>query len=53
MALSEIAFFRGHLDLEIVLPEMERLENDPELAPIVEDALANIRVAKSRHSHLR
>jgi hypothetical protein len=45
MALSEIALFRGQLDLDLVLPEMKRLESDPDLGPFVGDALDNIRVA--------
>jgi hypothetical protein len=52
IALGEIALFRGHLDLDVVLPEMKRFENDPALGPFVEDALDNIRVAKSRRSKL-
>jgi len=50
MALSEIALFQNHLDLDVVLPEMKRLENDPELGPIVEDTLDNIRVADIRET---
>lgn len=46
IALSEIALYRGHLDLHIVLPELRRLENDSDLAPLLGDALDNIRVAK-------
>jgi hypothetical protein len=45
IALGEIALFRGHLDLETVLPEMQRFANDPALAPFVEDALDNIRAS--------
>ncbi len=45
IALGEIALFRGHLDLETVLPEIQRLANDPTLGPFVEDALDNIRAA--------
>lgn len=52
LALGEIALFRGNLDLGVVLPEMKRFENDPALGPFVEDALDNIRVAKSRHGQL-
>jgi len=37
IALGEIALFRGHLDLERVLPEMSRLANDPALGPFVEE----------------
>jgi lipoprotein NlpI len=39
---------RGHLDLDIVLPEIKRLENDSDLAPLVGDAVDNTRVAKIR-----
>jgi hypothetical protein len=48
LALGEIALFRGNLDLDAVLPEMKRLENDAALGPFVEDALDNIRLAKIR-----
>ena len=53
IALGEIALFRGNLDLDVVLPEMKRFENDPALGPFVEDALDNIRVASHRHGQLR
>jgi hypothetical protein len=46
IALGEIALFRGHLDLEIVLPEIQQFAGDPALGPFVEDALDNIRVFK-------
>ena len=52
VALGEIALFRGHLELETVLPEIQRFANDPALAPFVEDSLDNIRVAKIRHTRL-
>jgi predicted secreted Zn-dependent protease len=52
MALSEIALYRGHLDFDVVLPQIQQLENDPELEPLVKDALDNIRVAKNRHAQL-
>ena len=52
MALSEIALYQGHLSLDVVLPQIQQFENDPELAPLVEDALDNIRVAKNRHVQL-
>jgi hypothetical protein len=48
IALGEIALFRGNLDLDVVLPEMKRFENDPALGPFVEDALDNIKVANTR-----
>jgi hypothetical protein len=52
IALSEIALFRGHLELETVLPEIRRFQNDPALAPFVEDCLDNIRVAKIRYTRV-
>ena len=48
IALGEIALFRGNLDLDVVLPEMKRFENDAALGPFVEDALDNIRVSNIR-----
>ena len=48
IALGEIALFRGNLDLDVVLPEMKRLQNDSALRPFVKDALDNIRVANIR-----
>jgi hypothetical protein len=46
IALGEIALFRGRLDLETVLPLIQRSANDPALAPFADDALDNIRAAK-------
>lgn len=46
IALGEIALFRGHLDVDIVVPEMKKLAGDPALAPFVEDALDNIEASK-------
>ena len=46
IALSEIALFRGHLDVHIVIPEMQKLAADPALGPFVEDALDNIKASK-------
>jgi hypothetical protein len=46
IALGEIALFRDHLDLETVLPQIQRFANDPELGPYVEDSLDNIRASK-------
>ena len=48
IALGEIALFRGHLDVETVLPEIHRVASDPVLAPFAQDALDNIRAAKLR-----
>jgi hypothetical protein len=49
IALGEIALFRGNLDLDLVLPEMKRLSDDPALGPYVEDALDNIRASNIQH----
>ena len=46
IALGEIALFRGHLDLETVLPQIRQFADDPALGPYVEDALDNIRASK-------
>jgi len=46
MALGEIAIFRGQLDLETVLPEIQRFANDPALGPFVEDFFVSIRSSK-------
>jgi hypothetical protein len=46
IALGEIALFRGRLDLETVLPQIQRSASDPALAPFAEDALDSIRAAK-------
>lgn len=43
IALGEIATFRGSIDVEIVLPEIYKLANDPALGPFVEDCLEDIR----------
>jgi hypothetical protein len=53
LALSEIGIFRGHLDLEIVVPEIQRFASDPLLSPIAEDALDTIRVYKLRQQRLQ
>jgi hypothetical protein len=45
-ALDEIAIFRGHLDLETVLPEIQRFANDPALGPFVEDFFVGIKASK-------
>ena len=45
IAIGEIALFRGCLDLEAVLPEINRVARDPALAPFAEE-LDNIRAAK-------
>ena len=43
IALGELALFQGQVDLEIVLPEVNKLANDPDLAPWVEDCIADIK----------
>ena len=45
IALSEVALFRGHLDSDIVVPEILRFADDPVLGPYVEHALDNIRAS--------
>jgi hypothetical protein len=42
-ALGEIVFFRGHADLEVVLPEIHRLGNDPALASYVRRYLEDLK----------
>ncbi len=42
-ALGELVFFRGLIDLEVVLPEIHKLQNDPALAPFVMDYLESIK----------
>ncbi len=46
VALGEIAVFRGQLDLEAVLPEVQRFANDPALGPFVEDFFVSIKSSK-------
>jgi hypothetical protein len=41
-ALGELVLFRGHVDLEVVLPEIHKLEGDPALASFVSDYLEDI-----------
>jgi hypothetical protein len=43
VAIGEIATFSGNIDVEVVLPEIYKLANDPALGPFVEDCLADIR----------
>jgi hypothetical protein len=42
-AIGETAIFQRNLDLEVVLPEIHRLADDPDLAGFVEDCLEDIR----------
>lgn len=39
-ALGELVLFRGHVDLEVVMPGRHKLENDPVLAAFCEGILA-------------
>jgi hypothetical protein len=43
IALGELALFQGRVDVEIVLPEVYKLANDPALAPYVEDCVGDIK----------
>jgi hypothetical protein len=42
-ALGEIVFFRGHVDIEAVLPEIHKLGNDPALATYVRKYLEGLK----------
>lgn len=42
-AIGELVLFRGHIDVELVLPAVHRLANDPDLAPFVERCLEDIK----------
>jgi len=43
VALGEVATFRGNIDVELVLPEIHKLADDPALGPFVEDCVEEIR----------
>lgn len=43
VAIGEVAVFQRNLDLEIVLPEIHRLAEEPALTPFVEDCLDDIK----------
>ena len=43
IAPGELALFQGHVDVEIVLPEVYKLASDPALAPYVEECVADIK----------
>ena len=43
IALGEVATFRGNIDVEIVLPAIYKLADDPALGPFVEDCVEDIR----------
>ncbi len=42
-ALGELVLFRGHIDVEIVLPEIQKLRNDSALAPVVKQYLEDVK----------
>ncbi len=48
-ALGELVLFRGHIDLEVVLPEIHKLEDDPALAPFVKDYLEDLKSRVTSH----
>ncbi len=48
-ALGELVLFRGQVDLEVVLPEIHKLENDPALAPFVRDYLEDLKSRVTIH----
>jgi hypothetical protein len=48
-ALGELVLFRGHVDLEVVLPEIRKLENEPALAPFVNDYLEDLKSRVAIH----
>jgi len=43
IALGELALFQGHVDVEVVLPEVYKLKGIPALAPYVEDCIEDIK----------
>ena len=43
MALGELALFRGQVDIEVVLPRVHKLAEEPALAPFVEDCIEDIK----------
>ena len=48
-ALGELVLFRGHIDLEVVLPEIHKLQNDPALAPFVQEYLEDLKSRVTIH----
>jgi hypothetical protein len=42
-ALGELVLFRGHVDVELVLPEIHKLRNDSTLAPFVKEYLEDVK----------
>ncbi len=49
MALGELALFRGHIDVEIVLPEVYRLKGEPALEPFLEQCIQDIKEVVTVH----
>jgi hypothetical protein len=52
-ALGELVLFRGLIDLEVVLPEIHKLQNDPALAPFVFDYLESLKSRVTIHCAVR
>jgi hypothetical protein len=48
-ALGELVLFRGHVDLEVVMPEILKLENDPALAALVKKYLEDLKSRVTIH----
>jgi hypothetical protein len=42
-ALGELLLFRGHVDIELVLPEIHKLSGEPALAPFVKEYLEDLK----------
>ena len=49
IALGELALFQGQIDVEVVLPEVHKLANEPALAPYVEECLEDIKSRTTIH----
>jgi len=48
-ALGELVFFRGCVDIEVVLPEIQKLEKDRYLAPYVTQYLEDLKSRIKTH----
>jgi hypothetical protein len=48
-ALGEVVFFRGHVDVDVVLPELHKLGNDAALAPYVKEYLEDLKSRLTIH----
>jgi HEAT repeat protein len=48
-ALGELVLFRGYVDLEVVLPEIHKLEKDPALAPLVKEYMEDLKSRVTIH----